>query len=105
MAWKSIMEGSTIDNVREDRRDSVRVEQYRISQQAVYFNGQYLPLSCIREASVVESSFSPTMSCGKSIPVFKIRIDYGADKPLILMVEKRKNADMMMEIIEAHKTT
>ncbi len=105
MAWKSILEGRTIDNVREDRRDSVRVEQYRISQQAVYFNGQYLPLACILDASVVESSFSPGMSCGKSIPVFKIRIDYGADKPLILMVEKRKNADAMMEIIEAHKTT
>ena len=102
MAWKSIIEGSTIDDVRQDRRDSVRVEQYRISQQAVYFNGQYLPLSCIRDASVVESSFSPTMSCGKSLPVFKIRIDYGADKPLILMLEKKKNADAMMEIIRSH---
>ena len=96
MAWTSIAD-QTIDNVKEDRKDSTRIEQYRVSSQAVYFNGKYLPLSCIRDVSVLESSFTPGMSCGKGIPVFKIRIDYGADKPLVLMVEKKKNADAMLE--------
>lgn len=30
------------------------------------------------------------MSCGKGIPVYKLRIDYGEEAPLVLMIEKRK---------------
>lgn len=97
--WKSIVPGTELDNVKEDRKNSVRIEQYRVSENAVYFNGRYLPLSCIRDAAVIESSFTPGMSCGKGIPVFKIRIDHGAEAPLVLMVEKKKNADEMMKLI------
>lgn len=88
---------------KEERRNSVRIEQYRVSENAVYFNGQYLPLSCIRDVSVLEFSFTPGMSCGKGIPVFKIRIDYGAGKPLVLMVEKKKNVDAMMELLSGRR--
>ncbi len=97
--WKSIVPGTELDNVKEDRKNSVRIEQYRVSENAAFFNGQYLPLSCIRDVTVVESSFTPGMSCGKGIPVFKIRIDYGAEKPLILMIEKKRNVDAMMKLI------
>lgn len=103
--WKSIVPGTELDNEKEDRRNSVRIEQYRVSENAVYFNGQYLPLSCIRDVSVLESSFTPGMSCGKGIPVFKIRIDYGAGKPLVLMVEKKKNVDAMMDLIAGNSGT
>ena len=84
--------------LKEDRKNSVRIEQYRVSENAVYFNGQYLPKSCIRDVSVLESSYTPGMSCGKGIPVFKIRIDYGADKPLVLMVEK-KHVDAIIGLL------
>ena len=96
--WKSIVPGTKLDNVKEDRKNSVRIEQYRVSENAVYFNGQYLPKSCIRDVSVLESSYTPGMSCGKGIPVFKIRIDYGADKPLVLMVEK-KHVDAIIGLL------
>ncbi len=95
--WKSIVPETELDNVKADRKNSVRIEQYRVSEDAIFFNGQYLPLSCIKDVAVVESSFTPGMSCGKGIPVFKIRIDYGTEKPLVLMVEKKKNADEMMK--------
>ncbi len=97
--WKSIVPGTKLDNVKEDRKNSVRIEQYRVSENAVYFNGQYLPKSCIRDVSVLESSYTPGMSCGKGIPVFKIRIDYGADKPLVLMVEKKKHVDAIIGLL------
>ena len=97
--WKCIVPGYEIEDVKLDRKDSVRIEQYRVSKNAVYFNGQYLPLSCIKDVTVLESSYTPGMSCGKGIPVFKIRIEYGAEKPLVLMVEKKKNVDAMMEYL------
>ena len=31
--------------------------------------------------------------------MFKIRIDYGADKPLVMMLEKEKNAEKAIDII------
>ena len=98
--WKCIVPGTEIENVKQDRKDSVRIEQYRVSENAVYFNGHYLPLSCIKDVAVFESSYTPGMSCGKGIPVFKIRIDYGVEKPLVLMVEKKKNVDTMMKLID-----
>lgn len=99
--WKCIVPGYEIEDVKLDRKDSVRIEQYRVSKNAVYFNGQYLPLSCIKDVAVLESSYTPGMSCGKGIPVFKIRIEYGAEKPLVLMVEKKKNVDAMMEYFDS----
>ena len=99
--WKCIVPGYEIEDVKQDRKDSVRIEQYRVSKNAVYFNGQYLPLSCIKDVAVLESSYTPGMSCGKGIPVFKIRIEYGAEKPLVLMVEKKKNVDTMMEYFDS----
>ena len=33
------------------------------------------------------------------MPVFKLRLDYGADKPLILMVEKEKSAQLLTQAI------
>ncbi|MCR5596302.1 MAG: hypothetical protein K6G12_10655 [Lachnospiraceae bacterium] len=99
MAWKSIIPDKTIGDIRQDRKGSAIIEQYRVSKEAVYFNGQYLPLSAITALGMVKSSFTPAMSCGKGIPVYKVRMEYGAEKPLILMVEKEKNAKRMVELI------
>ncbi len=41
------------------------------------------------------------MSCGKGIPVFKIRLDYGGEKPLVLMIEKEANAERMISLINS----
>ena len=100
MAWKCIVMDDPITDVKEDRKNAVRVEQYKVSSQAIYFNGQYLPFASITDVQVHESSFTPGMSCGKGIPVFKLRIDYGADKPLVLMVEKEKNVQKIMGMIK-----
>ena len=35
------------------------------------------------------------------MPVFKVRLDYGAEKPLILMVEKEKSAEKIVAAIRA----
>ncbi len=65
MAWKCIIPEKSIEDIKEDRKNSIRVEQYRVSSRAIYFNGQYLPLSEIKGVQVIGSSVTPLMSCCK----------------------------------------
>ena len=100
MAWECIAVGHGIDDVKKDRRTIKHVEKYGISEQAIYFEGQYLPLSLITDIRVQPSIYYPKHSCGKGLPVFKIRLDYGAEKPLVLMMEKEKNAALAVSMIQ-----
>lgn len=103
MAWRSVISGTEIDNIREDRRASVGIEQYKISKEAIYMKGEYLPISAISEVMIRPSTYTPSCACGKGLPVFKIRLDYGAEKPLILMVEKEKNVEKLLAMITASR--
>ena len=73
--------------------------KYMISEKAVYFEGKYLPISRIRNARIQPSFYYPNHSCGKGIPVFKIRLDYGEERPLVLMVERKSSADRIVDKI------
>ena len=99
MAWKCLVEGKELEDVRADRRQSESVEKYRISKNAVYFEGNYLPLSAVTALRSQPSLYYPQCCCGRGVPVFKLRLDYGADKPLILMVEKEKSAQLLTQAI------
>ncbi|MCR5746490.1 MAG: hypothetical protein K6G03_02175 [Lachnospiraceae bacterium] len=99
MAWDPVLPEYRLDNIKEDKKDSVCVEQYRVSKRAIYFKGQYLPISQIKTLKLQESTYSPNCCCGKGIPVFKLRLDHGIEKPLVFMIEKRKNADKMVAMI------
>ena len=56
----------------------------------------FFPTSLITDVKKQASTYTPNCACGKGIPVFKICIDYGAEKPLILMLEKEANADKLL---------
>lgn len=99
MPWTSIIPDNTIQDVKHDRKSAVSVEKYRISDNAIYLQGEYLPISAITSVRIQPSTYSPNCCCGKGIPVFKIRIDYGAEKPLVLMLEKEQNAEKAVGII------
>ncbi len=104
MAWSSMISGYEIENVREDRRNAAGIEQYKVSGQAVYIKNEYLPIARIKSLTLQPSLYTPNCSCGKGMPVFKIRVDYGADKPAVLMVEKEKNAEKLIsEICKANE--
>ena len=70
-------------------------EKYGISENAVYFDGKYLPLSAIKKIIVKPSVYFPGHSCGKGIPVFKMGLDYGSEKFAVLMIE---NVDKISHI-------
>ena len=99
MAWRSILPEKSMEDVKQDRKSAVSVEKYKVSDKAIYVQGEYLSISVIKNVRVQSSTYSPNCCCGKGIPVFKIRIDYGAEKPFVLMLEKEKNAEKMISII------
>ena len=99
MAWRSMIPDKIIEDVKQDRKSAVSVEKYRISDNAIYLQGEYLPISAIKSVRIQPSTYCPNCCCGKGIPVFKIRIDYESEKPLVLMIEKEKNAEKAVDII------
>ena len=101
MAWKCLVQGKELADERADRRAAEGVEKYKVSKNAVYFEGQYLPCAAITALRVQPSLYYPQCCCGRGVPVFKIRIDYGAEKPAILMVEREQNAQKIAAAILA----
>ncbi|MCR5663403.1 MAG: hypothetical protein K6G17_00825 [Oscillospiraceae bacterium] len=99
MGWKCLVEGKELADVRADRRTVKRVEKYGLSGQAIYFQGCYIPFSAICALRAQPSLYMAQCGCGKGIPVFRIRVDYGAEKPEILMVEKEKSAERILEAV------
>ena len=76
-----------------------------VSDKAIYVQGECLPISAIKSVRIQPSTYSPYCCCGKGIPVFKVRIDYREEKPLVLMLEKEKNAEKMVSIIMSANDT
>ncbi len=99
MAWNSITE-KEIEDVKADKKSAQGIEKYMISKKAIYFEGKYLPISQVQAVSIHDSTYNPHCCCGRGIPVKKLKIEYGADKPLILMLEKEANAEKMADMIE-----
>ena len=99
MSWECIIPEKTIEDVKKDKRGAKRVEQYLVSDNALYFEGKYLPLNLVESVSIHDSTYNPHCCCGRGIPIKKLKIEYGTDKPLILMVEKDKNAQKLKDMI------
>ena len=89
LEWECIVQGKEIENVKQDRKHSKRIERYEVSENAIYFEGKYLPVSLIKSMRSQPSAYRPHGCCGIGIPVFKIRVEYGAEKPLVLVIEQR----------------
>jgi hypothetical protein len=98
--WKCVIEGNEIKDVKKDRKSSVMIEGYDISEKAVYFEGRYLPFSQIKSVRSQPSSIRfRGGGCGIGIPVFKICLDYGKEKPVVLVVEEQENVDKIISMI------
>ena len=99
MAWECIVPEKGITDVKADKKSAKGVEKYLVSSKAIYFDGTYLPLELIESVSIHDSVYNPHCCCGRGIPVKKLKIEYGAQKPLILMVEKDSNAQKIADMI------
>ena len=100
MAWTPYLEGHTVSDPKADAKSGVRIEQYRISRQAVYFpREQYLLIDDIKRTWIQSSTLSVVGSCGRGIPVFVVVLDHGGEKKVSLMVEKKENAEKMIALL------
>ena len=100
MGWKCVVEGSEIGDVKTDRKSSVMIEGYDISEKAVYFEGRYLPFSQIKSIRSQPSAIRIRGGgCGIGLPVFKIRLDYGVKIPVVLVVEDKDNVNEIINRI------
>ena len=98
--WKCVAEGNEIEDVPKDRKRSVMIEGYDFSEKAVYFEGRYLPFSQIKSVRSQPSAIRIRGGgCGIGLPVFKIRLDYGAENPVVLVVEDKDNVDEIINRI------
>ena len=81
--WECVVAGSEIEDVKKDRESSVIIEGYDFSEKAVYFEGRYLPFSQIKSVRSQPSAIRIRGGgCGIGLPVFKIRLNYGAEHPV-----------------------
>ena len=99
LKWKCIVPGKEIENVKQDRKNSKRIERYEVSDNAIYFEGKYLPVSQIKSVRSQPSAYRPHGCCGIGIPVFKIRVDYGAEKPVVLTVEREEKVEELLNMV------
>ena len=99
----SKIEGKEIRDVRSDFKSAVRVEQYRLGQNALYLpeglRWKYIPLSEIQN---VEESFR-VISAGHCVPVREKRpeIDISfSGQTLHLQLEKQESMQKILEGIK-----
>ena len=99
----SMIEGKKIRDVHSDFKSAVRVEQYRLSQNALYLpeglRWKYIPLSEIQN---VEESFR-VISAGHCVPVREKRpeIDISfSGQTLHLQLEKQESMQKILEGIK-----
>lgn len=99
LEWKCIVPGKEIEDVKQDRKRCRRIERYEVSENAIYFEGKYLPVSQIKSVRSQPSAYRPHGCCGIGIPVFKIRVEYGAERPVVLTVEQEEKVEELLHAI------
>lgn len=102
-AIKSLAQTALIENVTEDYKASKRVEQFRVSERAIYFAAfpgtQYLPFAALHHVKVKDTALSVTGTCGKQIPMTCLRLSYDGEFYKDFLFEKRAKAEAVLERI------
>ncbi len=102
----SLVEGKELENAKEDFRTAQRIEQYRISEAALYIpeglRWKYIPFSAV---STAEESFR-VVSGGHCVPIREKRpeMDLATEAGTIhLQLEKPESMQMIQEILQKQR--
>ena len=103
---KSLSKEFDLEDASLDRKESKRVEQYRVSGRAVYFPGfpgdQYLPFTAVTSALSKNTAISVKGTCGKQLPMVRLRLSYdGGEFYKDFMFEHQKNVDKVLDALRA----
>ena len=102
---KSLSQTCALEDPAADRKMSDRVEQFRFSDAAVYFpafpGDQYLPYEALSHVLSKNTAISVTGTCGKQLPMVRLRLYYDGEFYKDLLFEKQKNVDRVLDAILA----
>lgn len=102
---KSVSERVKLDNAAEDYRGAAKVAQYRVSDKAVYFpafpGNRYVPFAAATRGLSKISSLPVKGTCGKAIPVVKVRVFYDGEFYQEFLVEELKQANLILDRLAA----
>lgn len=103
MAIQSLCPAITLPDPAADRKTARRVEQYRLSEQAIYIKAfpgdKYLPFTAVRRAWTQKSSMPLTGCCGKELPVVVLRVRYEGGFYQNFTFENQRGADQVLEAV------
>ncbi|MBR2533081.1 MAG: hypothetical protein IKE56_10595 [Lachnospiraceae bacterium] len=103
--FRPLAGSSEIEDIRQDFRESRKLEKYRLGKKALYFPAgfawEYLPLSEIRGIRPVTRLIeSENGVCPFAMEVPGVRI-YFHDKDMVLETEKEKSQKAMLDILQS----
>ena len=102
-AMKSLAQSASLENVSEDYKTDSRVEQFRVSDEAIYFpafpGNQYLPFEALHYVKMRDTALSVKGTCGKQLPMTCLRLSYDGEFYKDFLFEKRAKAEAVLERI------
>ena len=103
---KPLAQSHPLDDPAGDYKTARRMEQYRVSEQAIYFPAfpgtQYLSFASLSKALTRNTSMPLTGCCGKALPVTRLRMYYdGGEFYQDFTFEKLSNANKVLDAIAA----
>ena len=100
---RSMSEKHTLEHAAEDYRAAKRVAQYRVGAQAAYFpvfpGNRYVPFAAVTKAFSRNSSLPVKGTCGKAIPVVKVRLFYDGEFYQEFLVERHEQANLILDAL------
>ena len=100
---KSLAQSHALENAEQDYQGSVRAEQFRISDKAVYFAAfpgtQYISFDAMSQVKVRNTALSVTGTCGKQLPMVCLRAFYDGEFYKDFLFEKRAVVEQVLDRI------
>lgn len=104
---KSMSQRYALENAPEDYRAAQRVEQYRVSDQAMYIaafpGSKYIPFDALDQVWTKNTGISVTGTCGKQLPMVCLRLCYDGEFYQNYLFEKQAGADQVLDRIRARR--
>ena len=102
---RSLAQSHALEDAEQDYRTAIRVEQFRVSDRAVYFAAfpgtQYIAFDALSGVKVRNTAITVTGTCGKQLPMICLRASYDGEFYKDFLFEKRTVADKVLDRIRA----
>lgn len=102
---KSMSQTYSLEDAAGDYRTAGRVEQYRVSDKAMYIaafpGSKYIPFAALNQAWSKNTGISVTGTCGKQLPMVCLRLCYDGEFYQNYLFEKQISVDKVLDRIRA----